>query len=147
LKARAARRLLLFASGTALALGGPAAPAAADPRLDYMLQCQGCHRADGSGSPGGVPDLREHLGDFATMPGGREYLVRVPGSAQSPLSDGELAAVLNWMIRRFGSADAADGFVPFSADEVGRVRRPLADVEAVRRGLLDRIAPARLVPR
>ena len=45
---------------------------AADPRVDYMLQCQGCHRADGSGSPGAVPDLRGSLARFLTVPGGRE---------------------------------------------------------------------------
>ena len=53
---------------------------AQDPRVDYMLQCQGCHLADGAGSPGAVPDLRGSLGRFLAVPGGREYLVRVPGA-------------------------------------------------------------------
>ncbi len=97
-----------------------------------MLQCQGCHGAEGRGTPGTVPSL-EGMGRFLGVPGGREYLVRVPGSSQSSLDDAELAEVLNWMVREFDSRD----FVPFTAEEVARVRRPpLDDVEAVRRRLL-----------
>ena len=67
--------------------------------------------------------------------------VRVPGSSQSSLSDLELAAVLNWMLREFGPAEIAADFAPFSADEVAGVRHPpLTDVESVRRDLLRRIA-------
>jgi mono/diheme cytochrome c family protein len=113
---------------------------AQDPRVDYMLQCQGCHLADGSGSPGAVPDLRGSLGRFLSVPGGREYLVRVPGAAQSPLSDQRLAAVLDWMLREFGPAEAAAEPLPYRAEEVARWRaQPYLEVQAVRRELLDRI--------
>jgi hypothetical protein len=73
----------------AITLLAAAGARGADPRVDYMLQCQGCHLADGSGAPGAVPDLRGSLGRFLGVPGGREYLVRVPGAAQSspPTSD------------------------------------------------------------
>jgi hypothetical protein len=125
----------LLALGTALGLG--AAAHAGEPRIDYMLQCQGCHLEDGSGLPGVVPPLRGSVGRFLGVPGGREYLVRVPGSAQSPLGDAELAAVLNFLVREFGPADASAGFVPFDAAEVARLRRPpLTEVESVRRELL-----------
>jgi hypothetical protein len=123
--------------------GGGAGPAgAAAARLDYMLQCQGCHLADGSGSPGAVPDLRNSLPRFASVPGGREYLVRVPGAAQSPLSDQRLAAVLDWMIREFGAAEAAAA-EPYRAEEVARWRaQPYSEVQAVRRALLSRSGSA-----
>lgn len=104
-----------------------------------MLQCQGCHLADGSGSPGSVPDLRGSLGQFLRVPEGRAYLVGVPGSSQSPLSDADLAAVLNWMIRRF-DPERADAFPHFDANEVRGARRPLADVDRIRRDLLKQIA-------
>jgi hypothetical protein len=123
-----------------------AAPASsgADPRVDYMLECQGCHLSDGAGFEDGVPALQGQVARFLHVPGGREYLIRVPGSAQSPLGDAELAAVLNWMMRRFGPSDAAASFEPFSAAEVSRHRaRPLVDVEPVRRDLLRRIEAAR----
>jgi len=130
---------LLFAAGAL----GAAGARAADPRVDYMLQCQGCHLADGSGSPGAVPDLRDSIGRFLAVPGGREYLVRVPGAAQAPLSDARLAALLDWMIREFGPADAAAQLEPFRAEEVGRQRaQPYAEVQSVRRELLARIAAA-----
>ena len=113
---------------------------AQDPRVDYMLQCQGCHLADGSGSPGAVPDLRGSLGRFLAAPGGREYLVRVPGAAQSPLSDPRLAALLDWMIREFGPAEAAAELEPYRAEEVARWRAdPYLEVQTVRRELIRRI--------
>ena len=135
----------MIRAGVVAALGGllAAAAAAQDPKVDYMLQCQGCHLADGSGSPGAVPDLRGSLARFASVPGGREYLVRVPGAAQSPLSDQRLAAVLDWMIREFGPAEAAAGHAPYRAEEVARWRaQPYLEVEPVRRDLLSRIGAA-----
>ena len=54
---------------------------------DYMLHCRGCHGPDGAGLPGAAPYFRGQLARFLSVPGGREYLVRVPGTAQSELSD------------------------------------------------------------
>jgi hypothetical protein len=131
------------AAVAALALALPAASAANPPGVDYMLQCQGCHLADGSGSPGSVPSLRGSVGRFLTVPGGRAYLVRVPGSSQSALDDGALAAVLNWMIRSFGPEEVARDFEPYSGEEVGHLRRPpLTDVAATREELVRRIEAA-----
>jgi mono/diheme cytochrome c family protein len=136
---RGAGRALATAALFALA----SHPASASPQIDYMLHCQGCHLADGSGSPGGVPDLRNSIGRFVTVPGGRAYLVRVPGSASSALSDAALAGVLTWMVRRFGPAEVAAAFTPYIAEEVALQRaEPLLDVEGMRRTLLDRIDAA-----
>jgi hypothetical protein len=116
------------------------AAAAEAPSPSYILECQGCHLSDGTGLPGVVPSLANSVASFLAVPGGREYLVRVPGSAQSPLSDPELAAVLNWMVRVFGPAEQAQRAAPFTAEEVARYRGdPLVDVEVVRRELLRRI--------
>jgi len=110
--------------------------------INYMLQCQGCHLADGSGKPGSVPSLVDSIGRFVRVPGGREYLVRVPGSSQSSLSDQDLARVLNYMIRSFGPADVAADFRPFDAVEVTQVRSPpLSETESVRRALLSAMEP------
>ena len=129
-----------FATLAACACLFAATARAQDPRVDYMLQCQGCHLGDGSGAPGAVPDLRGSLGRFLSVPGGREYLVRVPGAAQSPLSDQRLAAVLDWMIREFGPAEAAANLEPYRAEDVARWREdPYAEVQTVRRELLRRI--------
>ncbi|UCE85048.1 MAG: hypothetical protein JSU66_11910 [Deltaproteobacteria bacterium] len=131
------RRLALASLLIAALLARADAARAGAPQIQYMLHCQGCHLADGSGSPQAVPALRDFVGNFLRVPAGRQYLVQVPGSAQSPLSDAELAEVLNWMIREFGPAEIAATFEPFGADEVARYRDPpLTDVESVRRELL-----------
>jgi mono/diheme cytochrome c family protein len=119
----------------------PAALAAGDAataaRNNYMLRCMGCHVADGSGSAGRVPSLRDSLVPLAASPAGRRYLVQVPGAAQSPLSDLELAQVLSWMVRTLGRPAAPAGFVDFSASEVTSYRStPLIDVQATRARLL-----------
>jgi hypothetical protein len=124
------------------ALVAPPAFAAA-PELDYLLHCQGCHRADGGETPGSVPPLADQVARFLRVPGGREYLVRVPGSSQSSLDDAALARLLNWIVQRFGPADAAAAAAPYTADEVARVRMPpLVDVERVRAELVARMADA-----
>jgi mono/diheme cytochrome c family protein len=106
-----------------------------------MLQCQGCHLPQGAGAPGGVPDLRGRAALLARAPGGREYLVRVPGVAQAPLSDARLTALLDFVVREFGPEDAAAGVAPFSAAEVARWRaQPYADPAPARRALLARLA-------
>ena len=121
-----------------LALACAAPVAAASPELDYTLNCAGCHRPDGVGTPGSVPPLAGSVGRFATVPGGREYLARVPGVATSALDDASLAAVLNWMLDHFG--DGARAVPPYTAEDVGRLRRePLVNVERARRELIEKM--------
>jgi mono/diheme cytochrome c family protein len=136
-----ARRALVLAGALAAAAGAPAEPPAPaqEPRVDYMLQCQGCHLADGSGSRGAVPDLRG-VARLAVLPGGREYLARVPGAANALLSDARLAALLTWMLAEFGPPEAAAAAAPFRAGEVAAWRaRPYADPGAARAALF--VAP------
>jgi len=114
-----------------------ASAAAGTPEIDYMLHCQGCHRADGGATPGSVPALDGFVARFLTVPGGREYLVRVPGSAQSALGDEDLADLLNWLVARFGPADDAGRAAPYTAVEITHWRAvPLVDVEQTRADLV-----------
>ena len=123
--------LLLAAAAPAWAYG---------PSVEYALNCQGCHRADGAGTPGSVPPLAGSVSRFLAVPGGREYLVQVPGVAQAPLDDAALAGVVNWMLERFDKAHIPSGFVPYAAEEIGRLRtKPLTDVEGARARLLAEI--------
>lgn len=108
-----------------LALGflGAALPAAAeDPKVAYWLHCAGCHLLDGRGAPPEVPSLIDEPGRIAGLPGGREYLVRIPGVALAGMSDERLAEVLNYMLEAFSGSTLAAGFVPFEASEVGELR-------------------------
>jgi len=110
------------------------------PQINYMLHCQGCHLADGAGTPGKVPALKHEAGRFLSVPGGREYLIRVPGTAQSALSDLDVAKVLNWILQNFSFDELPGDFVPYSEEEVARFRRkPMADVSAVRAALMAKI--------
>lgn len=105
------------------------------PQFHYLLHCGGCHLEDGSGMGTVIPDLNDHIGFFAQSEEGRAYMVQVPGSAHSPLSDGELAEVLNWMLHTFAASDSP---TPYTEDEVSASRRiPMPDAHAVRRQLLE----------
>jgi hypothetical protein len=127
----------LALAGLAAALAPSGAARAQDPAVDYMLQCQGCHLADGAGAPAAVPDLRGRVALLARAPGGREYLVRVPGVAQAQLSDTRLATLLDFVVQRFGPADAAAAVPPFTPAEVAEWRaRPYADPSRARANLL-----------
>ena len=135
-----ARALLVLLAGTG---GAPGAPKAAPPQLtppvqaSYMLNCMGCHLPDGAGAADKVPSVRESLPVLAATRAGRRYLVQVPGAAQSPLSDRELAQVLSWMVRNLGARPAPPGFTDFTAAEVAGYRgTPLDDVRGTRRRLL-----------
>ena len=129
----------LVAALLALAIGAGAAHAYG-PSVEYALNCQGCHRADGAGTPGSVPPLAGSVARFLAVAGGREYLVQVPGVAQAPLDDATLAAVLNWMLERFDKAHIPAGFTPYGADEIAKLRtKPLTDVDGIRKRLLAEI--------
>ena len=104
---------------------------------NYMLNCQGCHLADGSGLPGSVPSMRNFVGSFLAVPGGRDFLVQVPGSSNSPLSDADLAELLNWILTTMSAEQLASDFQYYTAGEVREMRRHvLVDVAEVRSGLV-----------
>lgn len=106
-----------------------------------MLRCMGCHVADGSGSRGRVPSVRDSLPALSASAAGRRFLVQVPGASQSPLSDLELAQVLSWMIRNLSARPVSSDFRDFTAEEVARYRKtPLVDVPGTRAQLLSETA-------
>jgi hypothetical protein len=111
--------------------------------FNYQMFCQGCHTPDGTGAMS-VPRMRDQVGYFLETPEGREYLVRVPGSATSALNNDQLAEVLNWILVEFAGDSLAPDYRAYTAEEVGRMRRePLNEVEDYRAQLLVEIARAR----
>jgi len=92
-----------------------------DPKADYLLYCRGCHLADGTSVPPEVPSLHG-LAPLLESNTGREYLIRVPGVSQTPMSDERLAAVLNWVVSEFISDALPENFKPFTPAEVGKAR-------------------------
>ena len=51
-------------------------------RYHYQMFCQGCHTPDGAGA-NAIPPLKDFMGYFLRSQRGREFMVRVPGSALS----------------------------------------------------------------
>jgi len=135
---RAVAALLVFVASIALEWSA----AAFSPDIDYAVHCQGCHRADGSGTPGSVPPLAGSVGKLLRVPGGRAFVVQVPGVSTAPVDDASLAAIVNWMLERFGKDDLPADFVPYTAEEVGTLRRtPLTEVDEVRARIMAAAPP------
>ena len=109
-------------------------------RIDYMLNCQGCHLPNGEGA-GDVPRMTDFVGNFLKVPGGREFLVQVPGSANAPLADQRLAELLNWMLDEISRDQLPADYRPYTAEEVAEYRTvPLRDVLQARAKLIQKIA-------
>jgi hypothetical protein len=96
----------------------------------WTLNCQGCHRADGTGTDDSAPSLAGTVAKFLHAPGGREYLGMVPGVAGSPLESADLAEVMNWMLYRFDRAHIPANFQPYGAEEVAKLRQTPLHIEA-----------------
>jgi hypothetical protein len=110
---------------------------ARDAAINYQMECQGCHSADGRGQSDVIPALNHYMAKFLTVPGGREFLVQVPGAAQAPLSNAETAEVLNYMLIKFGPADIAQKYPPYTTEEVARLRKtPSTEIKQKRAALV-----------
>ncbi len=120
------------------AVAGVASAAQAwSPATNYRLHCEGCHLESGVATPGKVPALAGSVARFLRVPDGRAYLARVPGVANASLDDADLAALLDWTLRRFDPDGVPADFAPYTAEEVHRWRaEPLVDVTAERTRLL-----------
>lgn len=116
----------------------PSVSATTHPRARYVLHCAGCHGVDGAGSPTAqVPDLRR-LGAFLQVPGGRAFVIKVPGVMGSGLDDAQVAEVTNWLLATLARDSVPPGHRPYDAAEVARERaQPLVDVAAARQRLLE----------
>jgi mono/diheme cytochrome c family protein len=116
-------KTVTFLLGLALTSFALSSESKQQPEINYLQFCQGCHRADGSGSRSNdVPDLRGSVGNFLYLKEGRDFLVQVAGVAQAPISDVELAELMNWTIYKFGASEMPDLFVPYDAEEVQKLR-------------------------
>jgi cytochrome c553 len=120
---------------------------AANPAQDYVLNCMGCHGAEAQGIPGKVPPLAHSLSRFMRTAAGRNYIVRVPGAANSALSDEQLAAVLNWLAVTYDSSAPGNQPAAFTGSEVASARRrPLQSVLATRSVVVHNLANTGAAP-
>lgn len=112
--------------------------------VNYMLHCQGCHLPQAEGFPGRVPAMKDFVGYFLHSQEGREFLIRVPGVAQSALGNGEVAELMNWLLRTYSAAQVPERFAPFTPEEVAALRtdpeqQPAARRESILAGLAARV--------
>lgn len=94
--------------------------------VNYQLQCAGCHLGNGMGSAANdTPRMTGFVGNFLKVPGGREFLVRVPGMSQSALNNKQVADLMNWLIREDGMAGKSTpaNFEPYTTEEVTILRQ------------------------
>lgn len=135
---------LSFAVGCAFS----AASAQASPQQDYVLYCMGCHGAQAEGVPGKVPPLAHALGRYMRTSAGRNYILRVPGAANSVLSDAQLAAVLNWLAQTFDGdeLDKSHAALFTTAEVTGLRHSPLPSVLATRSAVVRDLAATGLAP-
>jgi hypothetical protein len=138
------RRVLGLTWGLMLAVLCTATAAAtsdARNRANYLLHCSGCHQSDGGGRPdNGIPRMSGQVGHFLRLPEGRAFLVQVPGTSQSSLSDADTATMLNWLVRAISPAEVPTDFVPYTTDEVTRLRAvPLNDAPHTRQLVVDKL--------
>ena len=133
--------------GMAAAAGQASMPGVPNParaHQHWVLQCQGCHRPNATGTPSTTPTMANLVARFTAVPGGREYLGRVPGVATAALSDADLTELLNWTLYRFDPGHLPKGFRPYTIEEVAKLRRqPLrTEAAATRRRLMIEIEKA-----
>jgi hypothetical protein len=135
---RALVMTLAASAATTLAEPVPGVINADRARTNYMLNCQGCHGHDGTGNADAdVPRMKDFVSSFLRVPGGREFLIQVPGTANAALPDDQLAELMNWLLPTISAAQLPADFVPFGAAEVGRLRSaPETDVAGRRTRLI-----------
>jgi len=116
----------IWAAVGALVAAPPASPVEA-PKIEpapgtYLLYCGGCHGINGHSSDAAVPSLKGQIDAFLCLPSGREYIVRLPNVAFAPLSDAQLAELMNFVVG-LGKTREGKGDPPYTAAEVGALRR------------------------
>lgn len=110
-------------------------------RQNWVLNCQGCHKVGALGLGLEMPDLNGEISKFLTVEGGREFIGQVNGIANSPLSNADLADLVNWMLVTYDPVHIPEDAQAYTAEEVARFRKtPLThDANTQRAALNDAI--------
>lgn len=121
----------------------PSVAVTTQPRSHYVLHCAGCHGVAGAGAPEKYVPSLQRLGLFLNVPGGREFVISVPGVMGSGLGDRQVAEVANWLLATMARDSVPAGHRPYTTAEVTQARaKPLLDVAAERARLVERARAA-----
>jgi mono/diheme cytochrome c family protein len=129
----------------------------------FNTRCATCHQQNAQGLPGIYPPLAGSLGNDLRAKDGRHYLIEVvlngiAGSIQingttyaglmpqfASLSDGDIAAILNYVLTKFNADELPKDFTPITAAEVhaARVQKiPPATMPTERKSLMQELQKA-----
>ncbi len=135
----------LLALTAAASAETPGVESEARAKMNWVLNCQGCHLPNATGSANGAPSMANEVARFLSVEGGREYLTRVPGVANAGLADDQLAELLNWTLATFDKDHVPADFAPFTREELAAGRaRPLVSEAPVMRAALRKKFPAEI---
>ncbi len=110
----------------------------------YATNCQGCHGERGV-SASEIPSLAGRVGYFVRLAEGRRYIVQVPNVALNPNSDEDIAALLNWVLTTYSPGELPADFKPYTAAEVGELRKTRIDVVAQRRRVIQELVASQQI--
>ena len=135
--------LALLAMTAAASAEKPGVESETRAKMNWMLNCQGCHQPDATGSANGAPSMAGGVARFLSVDGGRAYLTRVPGVAFAGVNDEQLAELLNWTLATFDHDHLPADFTPYTAEEMAAGRaQPLVSEAPVMRAALRKKFPA-----
>lgn len=140
--------IVAAASLVASTLAAAAPAGTVSPQRNYLQYCSGCHLQDGAGMPSkDIPSMKDKVGRFLEVPGGRNFIVQVPGVMNTPLDDAEVAALMNWILRGMAKSSTPPDTPLYTGEEVKALRatRP-SDIPAARRELVDKLRAKGIPP-
>lgn len=89
----------------------------------YLESCGGCHGLDGGSAPSDIPVLKGQVGLFLCTTAGRRYIIQLPNVAFANMDDQSLADAMNFVAFDLGGDSAPARAKPYTAREVGGLRR------------------------
>lgn len=89
----------------------------------YYEACGGCHGLNGVSAREQIPVLRSQVGAFLCSEEGRKYIVQLPNVSFAAFDDATLAATMNYVVFKLGDESVPKGARPYTASEVGELRR------------------------
>jgi len=114
-------------------------PALNHAQTAYVAGCGGCHGIQGISKNELIPSLRDRAGYWLCTAEGRKYMVKLPNVALAPLSDAELADLMNFVAFDLGGVSAPKAAARYTASEITQLRAEspiITDVLSTRRTIV-----------
>lgn len=90
---------------------------------NWVLNCQGCHKVGALGLGSDMPNLNGEISKLLSFQEGIDYIGRVNGIANAPLSDEALTDLVNWMLVTYDPTNIPSEFKGFSVEQIHELRK------------------------